>query len=247
MGNRNLSMLPYILSLHFLDRALGIQSTVWIEEGLKQLAKEKASQGERTKKDGMQRKLGTQPLHPLEAYVGEYSHPGYGTMKVELVNGALHATLHGLTMALGHWHYDVFNVEEEVQDACYSRVGFKFSFHNDSLGDVGEVVVPFESSVGDIVFKKRPNQTTASFDYLMQFVGPYDVDDKTVEIVLRGGALYAVIPGQPLYEMVPNGSNEFTVKKIAGLSVRFLLNDESQVEEVLLIAPYGAMSAKPKR
>ncbi len=247
LGNRNLSMLPYILSLHFLDRALGIKSTVWIEEGLKQLAKEKASQGERTKKEGMQRKLGTNPLHPLEAYVGEYSHPGYGTMKIELINGALHATLHGLTMVLGHWHYDVFNIEEEVQDACYSRVGFKFSFHNDSLGDVGEVVVPFESSVADIVFKKRPNPTASSFDYLMQFVGPYDVEDVTVEIMLRGGALYAVIPGQPLYEMVPNGSNEFTVKKLAGLSVRFLLNEENQVEEVLLIAPYGAMSAKPKR
>ena len=68
-----------------------------------------------------------------------------------------------------------------------------------------------------------------------------------VEIVVRDHALIAIIPGQPSYELVPSGENEFVVKTMTGSTVHFVMDENNKVEEVLLVHPYGAFSATPKR
>ena len=244
--NKNLSSLPRYLSFEIIDRILGFPDHDWFKEGMDSIRKHKETMKESQIKEDRMHKKGTQPSHPLQDYVGIYEHPGYGKLSVDLVDGNLEATYNDLTFVLDHWHYDVFTVVHEKQDIIVSLEGTKFTFSNNANGDIGELVVPFEPTADDIVFTRKPGEEHSTLAYLRQFTGAYEIYGYTVEIVLRNHALLAIIPGQSSYELVPCNENEFSVKSMTGSTVRFVM-DGSKVAEVLLIHPYGAFSAIPKR
>lgn len=50
------------------------------------------------------------PTHALEAYTGTYSHPVWGEINLQLVEGELAAKLPNYDITLDHWHYDTFLV-----------------------------------------------------------------------------------------------------------------------------------------
>lgn len=245
-ANKNMTALPRYLSLQMIDKMLELPHIDWLKEGVDSIRKNRESMKESKIKEDLSRKKGTCPCHPLEEYAGVYENPGYGKLTVEVVGDKLEATYNDLKFVLGHWHYDVFKVIEEKQDMIVSIEGTKFTFCNNSNGDIGELTVPFEANINDIVFKRVPTEAMSTLEYLRKFTGAYEVYGYTVEIAVRNGALVAIIPGQPNYELVPSIENEFTVKTMTGSTVRFVLNDLSQVEEVLLIHPYGCFSAIPK-
>jgi CubicO group peptidase (beta-lactamase class C family) len=247
LSNKNLTTLPRYLSSQILDLLLGLPRIGWLEEGLDGLKKTRSAKQESLKKEDLARKKDTQPSHPLSEYVGEYTHPGYGTLSVVEKEGKLSVLLNNLECDLDHWHYDVFVISEEKQDMLRSREGLKLSFQNGLNGEIEKLVIPFEPKAGDVVFLKRPSESLATNSYLQQFVGIYEIFGYVVEITLNRGVLCALIPGQPCYELVPEAKNEFSVKSLAGYNVRFVMDMDQKVEEVLLIQPYGAFSATPKR
>lgn len=247
LANKNMTALPRYLSFEMIDRILNLSRHDWFKEGIESLRKNKESTRESKLKEDRMRKKGTSPCHPLEDYVGLYEHPGYGELSIELVNGKLEATYNDLTFVLDHWHYDVFAIAQEKQDMIVSLEGMKFTFCNNPNGDIGEVVVPFEPTAGNIIFTHKTTHKDTLFNYLRQFAGVYEIYGYTVEIAVRNGGLVAIIPGQPNYELIPAGENEFTVKTMTGSTVRFVMDREEHVEEVLLIHPYGAFSAMPKK
>lgn len=247
-ANKNMTALPRYLSLEVIDRILELPNHDWFKDGVESIRKNKESTKETKLNEDRMRKKGTCPCHPLEEYVGVYEHPGYGKVTVELIDGKLEANYNDLIFVLGHWHYDVFSVAQEKQDMIVSIEGTKFTFCNNSNGDIGSLIVPFEPSADDIVFTKKSSDKYSEISYLKQFTGTYEIYGYTVEIVVRDHALVAIIPGQPNYELVPAaGENEFSVKTMTGSTVRFVMNGCNQVQEVLLIHPYGAFSATPKR
>jgi len=240
--------LPRLIAMDAFDRILEIPGNDWLKEGLSGIDKSKEMMRENQLKEASNRKKGTHPSHPLEEYVGEYEHPGYGKVKIDLVDGALKATCNNVLFQLEHWHFDVFNITSESEELFLSLKNTKFTFRNNLNGDIGELIIPFEQKAPDIVFKRKPADSLSNTTYLRRFAGVYEIYSYTVEIMLRNQTLFAVIPGQPLYELVPCGNNEFTVKSLAGFSVRFVMDPTDQVEEVLLIQPYGIVyTAKPKR
>ena len=246
LANKNMTTLPRYLSFEVIDRILELPSREWFKEGVESIRKNKETVKESAVKEDRMRKQGTHPCHPLEEYVGIYEHPGYGKLAIELIDGKLEAIYNDLVFVLDHWHYDVFTVAQEKQDMIISLEGTKFTFCNHANGDIGELMVPFEPTADDIVFKRKPLEKHASLSYLRQFTGAYEIYGYTVEIALRDHTLIAMIPGQPNYELIPGGENEFTVKAMTGSAVRFVMNGKNKVEEILLIHPYGAFSALPK-
>ncbi|MBV9242986.1 MAG: serine hydrolase, partial [Acidobacteria bacterium] len=61
------------------------------------------------------RKAGTSPSLPLESYVGKYSDPFYGTIRVDMVDGKLKLVINdGLSALLDPWQFDTF-------DAAWSK------------------------------------------------------------------------------------------------------------------------------
>lgn len=248
LTNRNLSSLSRVIALQAIDRVLELPPIDWIQEGMDALRKGKEGAKENKLKEDLSRKKGTTPSHALDDFVGNYEHPGYGVIAIELVDKRLQVTFNGITSLLDHWHYDVFQIAEETQEMFFSREGTKISFRNNLMGEVAEILVPFEPNTRDIVFARRAKESYSDLSYLRQFIGVYEVYGYTVEIALRNQALCAIIPGQPIYELVPSPSeNEFTVRALSGYTVRFVLDAGKQVTEVLLVQPYGALSATPKK
>lgn len=247
LSNKNMTPLPRYVSVQIMDRLLGLPYHDWFQEGVESIRKNRQTLKETRIEDDLSRKKGTMPSHPLQEYVGYYEHPGYGKIEIVLNNGQLQAIYNDLVFILDHWHYDVFRVSEEKQDMVVSVEGTKFTFCNNADGDIGELIVPFEPLADDIVFKKKSEEKLSTLAYLRQFTGIYEIYGYTVEIVIRNHALVAIIPGQPNHELVPRCENEFTVRAVTGSTVRFIMDENNQVQEVLLIQPYGAFSAKPRK
>jgi len=247
LSNKNMTSLPRYLSFELMDQLLGLPHHDWFKEGMDSIRKNKESTKESKLKEDRMRKKGTSPSHPLEEYVGIYEHPGYGKLAIDLVDGKLEATYNDLVFGLDHWHYDVFTVAQEKQEMIVSVEGTKFTFCSNSNGDIGALKVPFEPTADDIVFERRAAEKHSTLAYLRQFTGAYEIYGYTLEIVIRNHALIAIVPGQPNYELVPASDNEFTIKTMTGSTVQFIMDENQKVKEVLLIHPYGAFSAAPKK
>ena len=243
VANKNLSSLPRYLALEVMDRVLGLTERKWLQEGLEQIHKSRESAQKDEEQENLSKKKNTAPSHALRDYAGVYSHPGYGELLVELEEGHLQATLHGITSTLEHWHYDVFSVMRESEDMLISRVGTKYTFRNNVNGDIEELIVPYEAGASDIVFKKHPDEQFSNLEYFRQFTGPYEIYNVVVEVAIRDRQLIAIIPGQPDYQLVSVSENEFSVKSMSHYSVRFVKGPDGQVYEALLVLPYGAFTA----
>jgi hypothetical protein len=245
LSNRNMSVFPRFLSLQLMDRILELPFIDWFKEGLAMSQKNQTGLTSDPSKEDFLRKKGTSPSHLLEDFVGVFEHPGYGTVSVELMDGKLCFIFNGTTSTLEHWHYDVFVIVEESQSALFSRKGSKIAFQSNVGGNIDALAIPFEPSVSDIVFKRKKEE--AHELYLRKFVGIYEIYGYTVEMTLRNHALCAIIPGQPVYELVLGAENEFTVKAVNGFHIRFILDLEGKVSEAFLVMPYGTFTAKPKK
>lgn len=239
--NRNLCALPHLLSYALYDCLLGLPKIDWLEEGVKEQKEGIPAELTFDQLENKLRKKETHPSHAFHDYEGEYIHPGYGTVTIAYAGGALQATYNRITYLLDHWHYDVFVVTDESEDLIVTSKGTLFTFHNNLNGDIDELRIPFEPSIPDIVFKKKPPE---AIGYLKQFVGSYQIYHYTVEVEIRNNVLCAVIPGQPIYELIPCGNNEFNVKSVTGYTVRFVMQEEPLAQEVQLIQPYGTFTAK---
>lgn len=248
LSNRNLTPLPLVLSLEILDIVTRLPRIDWIQEGKDRLQKMKEGLILEKKAMEKQRRPNTIPSHSLEEYAGEYVHPGYGKIQVEVKEGKMSASFNGITSYLDHWHYDVFYVSEESEDLILDREGMKFTFRTNVQGDVEELAIPFEANTKDIVFKRSVKDVFTERSYLHRFTGFYEVYGHSIEVSLRGDQLIAVLHGQAPYELIPVHENEFSVRSLPGASIRFLMNAWGGVEEVWVTKPpYPPFMAKPVR
>ena len=247
LSNKNLTAWPRMITMELFDRLLEIPRNGWLKEGLTSVTKSKEVMRETIADELITRKKGTTPSHSLEEYVGIYEHPAYGLVHVDYENGALIARYNNFKFQLEHWHYDVFSICKESEDVLFSFKNIKLTFRNGLNGDVNELIIPFECKAPDIVFRKKVDDSFTQTNYLRRFTGTYEIYSYIVEISLRNHTLYATIPGQPMYELIPNGKDEFLIKSMKGFFVRFVMNANDHVDEVLLLQPYGFVyTAKPR-
>lgn len=247
MANRNLTSLPRFLFLHLIDQILGTPSVDWLSEGKKTLeVYDPAFHVQPPDSDAI-RKKGSLPSHDLEDFIGEYEHPAYGTVIVDLEDGELKCSLNGISWSLQHWHYNVFSLQGESEATFLSREGTKVAFRSNIRGDVSELLMALEPAVSDVIFKKKEQGIHQQSSYLRRFTGLYEIYGYTIEISIRNHTLCALIPGQPIYELIPSSPNEFLVKAMPGNIVRFILAEDGRVEQIVLVRPYGSFTAHPKR
>lgn len=247
LSNRNCNSLPRFLSLAIIDKVLELPHIDWLKDGLEGQNKSLSTEDEQLSTADQLQKKGTTPSHILSDYAGSFEHPGYGTIKIRLENNHLYMEHHNISSKLDHWHYDVFNISEENQHTFFSRCGSKITFYGNVNGEIDQLAIPFEPNVPDIIFSRKREENESSINYLKKFCGLYEIYGYTVEVSIRNQALCAIIPGQPMYELVPSLENEFFVKSLSGYNIRFVINSDGKVQEALFIQPYGAFTAKPKK
>lgn len=241
LTNKNGTGLPELLVRTAADRILGLEAVDWIGDAAKQQAAGEAIGKKAEEKKATRRRPGTAPAHRLEEYAGDYGHPGYGDLEVTLAGGKLGFTYNGIATPLGHWHYETFN-GGKADDPTFADM--KLTFRTDVNGNVAGVAVPLEPTIDDVYFAKKPDARQSDPGYLRTLVGSYALPTQVVTIGLKGNVLTLSVPGQPVYDLVPEVGGEFSFKVVKAIRVRFLEDAKGQVNAVEIAQPSGVFEYK---
>lgn len=239
--NKNGSGLTELLIRHAYDLVLEAEPKDWIGEAAKEKSAGEEAQKEARQKKETRRKSGTKPAHESEEYTGDYFHPGYGDLKVFLEEGEILFTYNGITTPLEHWHYETFN-GKRADDPTFEDM--KLTFRTDVNGNVASLEAPFEPTLDEIVFEKKPDARLFDPDYLQQFVGKYRLATQTLTINLKGKSLTAFIPGGDEMDLVPQVGDEFVLEQVKIISLRFKTDEKGNVVALELFQPDGVYEAK---
>ena len=241
LTNKNGTVLPELLIRTAIDRILGLEAVDWIGDAAKKLAEGEAVGKKAEEKKTTRRRPGTVPAHKFDEYAGDYRHPGYGDLKVTLKRTQLSFTYNGIATPLSHWHYETFN-GGKAEDPTFEDM--KLTFRTDVNGNVVGVAVPFEPSLDDIYFAKKPDARLSDAAYLKTLVGSYTLATQTVTVSLKGDVLTLFVPGQPVYDLLPEVGGEFSLKAAKGIRVRFLEDGKEQVTGLEISQPGGVFEYK---
>jgi hypothetical protein len=241
LTNKNATGLGELLIRHATDLILGLERKDWVGEAAKSKVKGDEAAKEAEKKKAARRVLNTKPSHKLEDYAGDYFHPGYGDLKVTAEKGQLAFTYNYITTPLEHWHYETFN-GVKAGDPVFEDT--KLNFITDANGNVARLEAPFEATLDPIVFDKKPDARLSDPAYLRKFAGTYVLIEQPIAISLKGNALFASVPGSPDMELVPGLGDEFTLKEMKVVTLRFKMDEKGNVTALELIQPGGTFEAK---
>lgn len=137
------------------DRLLGLSRSNWHARFLERARRSRALRAAARAREDSGRVLNAPPSHPLDAYVGTYTHPAYGAAVVTRDGEALRLRLGLFEFPLAHYHYDVFRLEPPRGDPVHDRFRFRVSFQTDVDGAVGSLSIPMEPSVPPLPFTRR--------------------------------------------------------------------------------------------
>jgi CubicO group peptidase (beta-lactamase class C family) len=243
LSNLSARNIPEILTYNVFERMLGLDETPWSERFMQERLAEQEAQKTGKAQSQQKRVEGTSPSHPLEAYTGDYEHPGYGTLTVTLNEGALQGQFNGMTFPIRHYHYDIFEFGmEEVWDEV-----LKASFLTNVQGNIDGVIVPFEPTANDIVFRRAPDRQMRDKAFLEQFVGIYEFLEMQMVVSLKGEhALSAAISGFPDLELAPYQGSEFHAKGRSGISIAFERDASGAVTGADVTLTVGVFHVKRK-
>jgi CubicO group peptidase (beta-lactamase class C family) len=244
LTNLNGNLLPYAVMFNIYDRLLGLDQAPWSPR-FKEIIDKMKAEAEKTQKEAdKDRQLNTKPSHPLEDYVGEYAHPGYGTVSVVKDGDGLKARYNGRDLTLSHYHYDVFDLRaaEELEGPAT-----KVSFGLDVKGNVRTAAVQLEPTVKELIFTRLADKKMSERSFLEKFCGQYELQGQVITVQIKGeNTLIVVAPGQPEMELVPYKGTEFTIKNAPNVAIEFIL-DASGVAVEAKLKQAGAVLTAPKK
>jgi|WetSurMetagenome_2_1015567.scaffolds.fasta_scaffold39463_2 CubicO group peptidase (beta-lactamase class C family) len=241
LTNMDGTSLTSIARNYAIDKLLGLSEIDWSNRLLGDIKKAKEVAKENEGKKDPNRIEGTEPSHPLKTYTGKFENSAYGTIEIILSDDKLIADFHSTKIGLKHYHYDIFETFEndEVPNT-------KISFFSNLKGDIDKATVPLQSGVKDIEFKRVVEKKNVDKSSLEKYVGEYEISGVVTKVNIRGiNTLILTVPGQPDYELIPTGNNEFDLKDLAGFSVKFT-ELSGKITEIIFNQPNGIFTAKRK-
>ncbi len=239
LTNQDSSALPAVVAYNVWDRLLGLDQIDWTARVKQQRAMTKASEQAAKQKGYTTQRMGTHPSHDLAEYAGEYEHPGYGIVKIELAGSGLKLDYHGLGGVLKHFHYDVFAVPKDELNPFSQE---KVQFHTNLAGDIDSLGIPFEATLKDITFVRLGDRSMTQKTFLQPLAGEYQYGPLPVVVALKGDtALTLTLPGQPVYNLVPVRGTKFNIKELNGYSVEF------KGDDLVFYQPSGTFSATRRK
>ncbi len=90
--------------------------------------------------------------HAPDAYAGTYEHPAYGEIEINANGNRLRVTRYGETSILEHCKFNMFRRERGYWGAF--GAGTRFTFVVNEEDEIDRVLIPLESTVDDIIFKR---------------------------------------------------------------------------------------------
>lgn len=238
---------PQLVTANVFDRLLGMDQIDWPARVRKQQDEARAAAKATEEQAVKDRHEGTKPSHALDDFTGSYQHPGYGPVTVSLVDGQLEMALSTFNAPLEHHHYDVFVVPKSDTPSVADLAGTKVQFLYAKDGRVDRVTIPLEPTLDDIVFKRTAGDEMTDPAFLERLTGAYLLGGMTAEVELVGDHLTLEVPGQPVYELVPESGLSFEIKGLQGFRVEFELdraNEASSATAMVAHQPNGTFRAE---
>jgi hypothetical protein len=243
-GDGSHNPVPFLISYAIYDRLLGLEPTDWNGIFTTQQREWEEAQKRSQEKAVVERQKDAPPTHPIESYLGDYEHPGYGIVSIRMVDEQLQMVINDkLTLPLVHYYYDVFAATIVQFDA---RI--KFSFSTDLKGNIASLAIQLELEVKDIVFIRKPERKLTEKSFLQQFVGIYEFasDSSTLTIALKNETLTATFQGERENVLVPARGTEFNLQGRSGVSIEFKSDENGQFTQAFFILPGAVLIAKKR-
>ena len=235
MTNTSSSAMAPVVAYRVLDELLGLEPFDWFSL-LK--ARYNTVMGGLREARAVRRVVPDAPRpRPLEAYAGEYEHPGYGTLTITAEDGALRPQLGTMDLSLVHRHYETFDLEWHELGGQFPVFPLMFLANPD--GDITALTVPLEPSVKPLRFDRRPDVRAQDPEVNRRLCGTYVMGPIEIVIAQRGDqVLTATTPGAPPFELQPVRDLRFEVKGQPSITVEFELDETGTVVR-LVVQPVG--------
>jgi len=246
LSNQNGSAVPNLVRNTLADRLLKVKPTAWVAKFREEKAKSKQATADAKKLQSATKRPNTKPSHGLHEYIGSYHHKGYGRFTIDLVNDSLLVNFPLKKLFLRHLHYDVFEPFEYTKKGIdtTSKGPLRFNFMTNTSGDIDHVAINIEPLLSPISFERKATSIEVDLSTLQRYVGKYKIATTTITIYIKDDkTLYALVPGQPDYELVPTAPNKFTFKIMNEFKVAFVENANHEVEALKMIQPNGTFRA----
>lgn len=250
LSNQDGSRIPNLARNIIADRLLNEKYFDWSGDAKAAAAKAKVQAAEAKKTATSNRKFNTTPSHRLKDYAGAYSNPGYGEFNIYLKGDSLFAQAGSQTLWLRHFHYDVFDPfivdKAEGIDTVEGAMPQKIQFTMNTAGDIESFSIPFEAALKPLVFTKQLKAIAIAKNDLQKYTGDYNLNGLTVKVYTKNDVLFALISGQPDYELVPTDKDKFGLKIVPGYFVQFGVDANNKVLDMTFIQPNGNFKAIKK-
>ncbi len=138
------------IAYYIYDKMLGLNSVDWSGRFKAERDKDKKEMLKERKLSKLSRKKDTKPTHDFKDFCGEYIHPAYGKIKIELQKSKPFLIFNNYTFPMKHYHYNIFEFTDELWDNIR-----KVFFHLDKKGNIEKLGIKFEPNADDIIFKKQ--------------------------------------------------------------------------------------------
>ena len=247
--NQNGSSIPALVRNVIADKMLKLTAIDWNKNMKAEREKSLKSQKEAESKAISNRKQGTYPSHKLTEFAGKYFNPGYGTIKIMAERDSLFAVMAINKLWLKHYHYDIFqpfDITKKSIDTAENNE-LRFNFHINDIGEIESVLIKLEPALKAIEFKSQPDAIKLDKESLKKFSGEYAIEQMTAKFYTKNDqALFLFVEGQPEYELIPTGTNKFSIKALEGFKIEFIAAENGNVTGVLFIQPNGTFKATKK-
>ncbi len=240
MTNTSSSAMAPVVAYRVLDELLGLESLDWFS-GFK-ARYDAATTGIREAR-GARHVVPDAPLpRPLDAYAGQYQHPGYGALTITVEGGTLQPRLGTMDLSLAHRHYETYDLEwHELGDESHL---FPLMFLSDPDGDITALTVPFEPAVEPLRFDRLPDARAQDPEVLRRLCGTYTMGPIEVVVAQKDDRLLTVAtPGAPPFELQAGRGLRFNVKGQPGITAEFELDETGAVAR-LVAQPLGIFHPK---
>lgn len=245
--NMDATQLREVLTYNIYDRLLGLEPAEWNHRLLNRYLAGKKAEDEAKEKNYVPRRDGTHPSHDIAEYVGEYSHPAYGTIQIARAGDGtdLELRYHNFKSTAVHWHYDQWKVPQNALDRLERT---DLMFNTDWQGYISGLSVPMEPQVRDIVFARLPDKRMQERSFLEPLAGTYQLGDFKLLIALRSDhALSYTTPNGTVYALEPVRGTTFAIEGISGGTIDFKMDAAGAVTEIALTTPGSTSVAKRTR
>jgi hypothetical protein len=240
LTNTSSAAMAPVVAYRVLDELLGLEPLDWFAEFKPRYEAAVAGIGEVR---GARRVVPDAPLpRPLEAYAGEYRHPGYGTLSIAVAGDTLRPRFGTMDLSLAHRHYETFDLEwHELGNESHI---FPLMFVSDPDGYITALTVPFELSVEPLRFDRLPDSGARDPEVLRRLCGTYAMGPIEIVVAQKSDQVLNVsVPGAPPFELQPGRGLRFEVQGQPGITVENELDDTGAVTR-LVAQPFGVFRPK---